>query len=113
MANNREKRITKPIGFRLESETIDAISKAAKEKGCTIQDYFLSQIQPGTELSNIIQAERNRAITHSQTIENAKNRMADDALKIRESLGLSEKAFEKAAIQALKILLKKSDTDTE
>ncbi|MBK5646660.1 MAG: hypothetical protein I4N51_05775 [Acinetobacter sp.] len=106
MAKNKIKRVTKPIGFRLEDETVDAISKAAKEKGITIQEYFLSQIRPGSELDHILQAEQERMLLQSQNIAQARDRMANEALQLRESLGLSEEAFELAAMQALQVLIR-------
>lgn len=113
MAKNKIKRITKPIGFRLEDETVNAISKAAKEKGITIQEYFLSQIRPGSELAEILKAEQERMLQQSHNIADARDRMAKEALEIRQTFGLSEDAFEVAAMQALKMLLGNDKLNTQ
>lgn len=111
MSANKQNAPSKTVSFRLPSGAVDAINKAAKEKGLTVQEYFLSQILPGSELSTILLVEQQKLIEQSQNIANARDRMAKDALKIRESLGLSEDAFETAAVQALKMLLKNVKTD--
>jgi len=106
MAKNKVKRVTKPIGFRLEAGTSNAISEAAKAKGITIQEYFLSQIRPGSELDNILKNEQVRMMQQSENIAAVRDRMRQEAKGIQEAFGLSEDDFKVALSQSLSELLK-------
>lgn len=113
MAKNSLSTPTKTIAFRVRTSVANSITKAAKEKGITVQEYFLSQISPESELGHILRADQLKMLEESQNISNARDRMANEALQLRESLGLSEEAFEAAAMQAFKLLMTGNRTDSD
>lgn len=104
MAKNKVRKETQPIGFRLESQTVDAIKKDAKEVGLTIQEYFITQIAPSSRLGQLLEREQKRMIEESQNMANLREKAAQDALKLKESLGLSDQDFEQAMLQAFRHL---------
>lgn len=105
MAKDKIKRETQPIGFRLESQTVDAIKRDAKEVGLTIQEYFISQIAPSSRLGQLLEREQRRMIEESENMANLKKKALEDALKLKQHLGLSDKDFEQVMMQAVKGLI--------
>lgn len=113
MAANSLTPRTKTIAFRLSTNVVDTITKTAKEKGLKVQEYFLSQINPESELGSILRTEQEKVFQESQNIANARDRMANEALQLRKSLGMSEEAFEEAAMQAFRLLVNGKKADAE
>lgn len=106
MKTDKSQPPTKTVAFRLPTWIVDQINKSAKEKELTFQEYFLMQLLPGSELGQMIATEQSRILSESEGIAKAKEAMVQDAMRIQETLGISEDQLIEGVGEALKLLLK-------
>jgi hypothetical protein len=113
MSVNKEEATSKTISFRLPAGVVNKIRASAVEMKMTVQEYFLSQVLATSPLGQILEEEQQKILNKSKGIAEVKERMASDALKLRESMGLSEDELVTAMSQAMKMLISNNKEDSK
>lgn len=106
MARNKLKQPKRTISLRFLSSAVDKIVEAAKGKGMTVQDYFLSQVVFSPELSEIISNEQEKVIFKEEQIATAAIEFISGLTQLKEKNGLDDETFNVAIQKSFNELLK-------
>ncbi len=106
MAANSLNPPTKTIAFRLSSNIVDEITKAAKGKKMKVQEYILTQIDPISELGQILRVEQEKVIFRRKQVAEAAVEFITGLTEIKEKNGLDDEAFNAVIKQSFEQLIK-------
>lgn len=114
MAANSSNPPTKTIAFRLNSNIVDEITRAAKEKKVKVQEYIIAQIDPISELGQILRVEQEKVLLRRKQVADAAIDFITGLTEIKEKNGLDDEAFSAAIKQSFEQLIKqKTTTNTD
>lgn len=104
---------TSTLSLRVDSEILTAIKKNAHKRDMSVWDYIISQVDPISELGQVLQAEQSRVLLREESVRSAFVEFVTGLTQIKEQSGLDGQGFANAMKQSFEELHKQKISQTE